>query len=278
MKNIRLSIMVAVLLLGTLAIVIFQEREPSYQGRSLTKWISAGKLAHDKFMSKPNANIGKLESDPDWQCARHAIKQMAPRAIPFLLNWAQETDSPRKVRVIIFFEEHPHCHIKIQPAEDRNDAAQLGFMLLGDEAKPAWPVLIRWIYDTDRQHRLCALSCLARSKPDKQTLAPVLLHLIHNPDNIVQLAASRLMNDLSPQAAVMAVAYGKVLTVKNSPSTQTTADQTFAIANPFAKMNPILKMANPSLTGSGKQSSNGDVPHGEPHNILPAPSRPILGT
>ena len=103
MKNIRLiSIMVAVLL-GALATAIFQDREPSYQGRSLTKWIGDGKLAYEKFISKPNAVIGELEFDPDWQRARHAFKQMAPRAIPFLLAWAHETDSPRKVRIRIIF-------------------------------------------------------------------------------------------------------------------------------------------------------------------------------
>ena len=48
-------------------------------------------------------------------------------------------------------------------------------MLLGDEAKPAWPVLIQWVYDADRQHRLCALACLARSNPAEKALVPVLL-------------------------------------------------------------------------------------------------------
>lgn len=236
MKNIRLiSIAVAVILLGTLATAIFRDREPCYQGRSLTEWLGDGKLAYDKFMGEPDADSGKLESDPDWQCVRHAFKQMAPEAIPFLLAWAQETDSPCKVRIIIFFEEHPHCHIKIQPAEDRNDAAQLGFMLLGDEAKPAWPVLTRWIYDADRQHRLCALACLARSKPDKQTIVPVLLHLVHDPDNIVKLAASRLFNDVSPQPAKAEGIYEKFSTLKNPSWNQTIAYQNHLLS-------PILSL------------------------------------
>src|SRR5690349_4989222 len=141
MKRIRLmGVAVVVMMFGLLAMAICRTGEPRYQGRTLTEWIKIGNAAQDRFMANPDADHARPESDPGLQRARRAFKHMAPEAIPLLLSWVQAKDSPAKVRVMIFFDEHPWLLVRLLAAEDRNDAAQLGFMLLGNEARPAWPV------------------------------------------------------------------------------------------------------------------------------------------
>src|SRR5581483_3177332 len=189
MKRPRLIriVLVLVLLLGCLAIAIFRAREPRYQGRTLSEWIKAGGEARDKLWMPHMGPTYQPDTDPDWQVASHAVKQMAPDAIPFLLRWAQANDSRLKIRLIEWLDDHPSYPYKVQHAGNRYLEAQLGFGLLGNEAKPAWPVLIKWTSSTNQQLRFTAFLCLQATKPDKGIFLPVLLRLIHDPSKKIQL-------------------------------------------------------------------------------------------
>src|ERR1700730_7870815 len=102
MKRIRLiGIVVAVILLGGLAIAIYRAREPRYQGRTLSEWIRDGASALNTFRMNPTANPFHPETDPDWQAASHAVKEIGPDAIPFLLKWVEAKDSARREKLIV---------------------------------------------------------------------------------------------------------------------------------------------------------------------------------
>jgi len=73
MKRIRLvSILVAVIMLGGLAIVIHRAREPRYQGRTLSQWIKNG-----ESLTINTANIPMLLLE-----ARKATRHGKPQAWP----------------------------------------------------------------------------------------------------------------------------------------------------------------------------------------------------
>jgi hypothetical protein len=130
MKRIRLiSIVVAVIVLGALAIAIFRAGEPRYQGRTLTEWIESA--------------ANNPDSDPERHEAENAVKQMAPDAIPWLLKWAQVRDSLPKAKLIDWLDRHPSLHLQIKGAGYYNYLAASGFQLLGNEAKPVWPILVK---------------------------------------------------------------------------------------------------------------------------------------
>jgi hypothetical protein len=182
MNRLRLiSFMVAVIVLGCLSLVIFRAREPRYQGRTLTEWIESA--------------ANNPDSDPERHEAENAVKQMATDAIPWLLKWAQARDSLPKAKLVNWLDLHPSFHIQINGMEFYVEKAVFGFSLLGNEAKPALPILIRWTYDTDWQRRAAGMICLEATEPDKETLLPVLLRLIQDPNRQIQLAAACILRD-----------------------------------------------------------------------------------
>jgi hypothetical protein len=219
MNRLRLiSIMVALIVLGALSLAIFRAREPHYQGRTLTEWIEDGKWADVEFMTNPEAGYYYPESDPKCQAARYAVKQMAHSAIPFLLRWSQAKDSRLKEKLIDWMEEHPAVNFKIKPAYEYNKMAFVGFWLLENEGKSAWPTLIQWTYLADSERRFSAFACLANRKTDEETLKPVLLRLIHDPIKRIQYDASFRFQFLYPQDAEAAGVYTMFPQFKGLPT------------------------------------------------------------
>ena len=135
------------------------------------------------------------------------MKQIGSNAIPLLLGWVQAEDSALKFKLIVWLREHPSIHLPIKAAADQKWMAYIGFMLLGSEAKPAWPVFIQWTYSTNQSRRFNALYCLIWSKADKETILPVLNRLIHDPDTDLKLFASQAFHFLYPQDAEAAGVY-----------------------------------------------------------------------
>lgn len=197
---------VVVLFCGLAASIYLRLREPRYEGRTLTEWVYSDRSA---FFQEPYPYAFHPETDPVWEAAGHAVKQMAPDAIPLLLKWVQAEDSPLKSKVNDWLYKIPYIHAKIKDEDDYHFLACRGFWLLGSEAKPAWPILIRWTdpTDPDRARRHWALRCLVQSRPDKETLLPVLLRLIHDPDQSLKENASRTLHYLYPRDAEPAGVY-----------------------------------------------------------------------
>jgi hypothetical protein len=200
MKPLRLiSVVVAVTMLGVLAIEILRAREPHYQWRALSDWIEDGRLAFNTAIRRNYVSAKFLETDHDFQVASHAVKEIGPDAIPLLISWAQAEDSPLESSVLAWYRRDPFFGSEIESADYYHTKAYFGFMLVGDKGKSAWPLLIEWTHAPDPKRRLWALECLLASKPDKETIMPVLERLSHDQDQAIQSRASSQKIILFPQ-------------------------------------------------------------------------------
>jgi hypothetical protein len=217
MKRIRLiCFVVAVIVFGGLVFVLYPAKEPSYEGRNLSEWI-------EDVKKSPHTEL-------EVQAASHALKQMAPDAIPILLKWVQAKDEPAaEIKLKIWLMQLTHSHSRIlrsKPVDYIRNDAFFGFQLLGSEAKPAWPVLIQWTSSADKERRLWAFECLAASKPDKETFLPVLTRLFQDPDKQIQEAVAYVYHDQYPQDAETAGVYKVYPFLKNQPRIESSLDET----------------------------------------------------
>jgi len=189
-KRMRLLGMVAAgIALATLLIAIRHEREPCYQDRPISQWMRQTRHADEEYWNP--------ETDPAWQATTHAVKQMGHDAIPFLLKWAQAHQSPLEEKLCYGLNQHLRFQLPTRwEFWNRNMMAISGFTMLGNEAKAAWPTLIRLTYDTDWERRYVALWCLFESRPDEETFLPVLLRLSHDPNPRIQQHASYMVQYL----------------------------------------------------------------------------------
>ncbi len=149
-------ILLALLLLSFLAFAIFRSKEPRYQGRTLTEWIESARWEH----------LSPYDSDEE-VAAKRALKQMAPEAIPILLKWLQVKDTPLRLNLAGLVNGHPFLHMRIRYPEELNHDAVVGFELLGADAKPAWPSLIKLSEESNEQYRIYAMECLFETKLPK---------------------------------------------------------------------------------------------------------------
>lgn len=210
MKRIRLiTIVFAVIVIGALAISIYRTREPRYQGRTLSEWLDSGPIDGD---------------DTEYRLtAGNSVRQIGSDAVPFLLRWAETKDSPLKVKLIYWLNDHTTLHLHHKTAGRWHILAIIGFQFLGSESKPAWPALIHRTYATDWRERRLALDCLFGAKPDKETFLPVLIRLIHDPERVLQKEAAYDLHLRYPQDAEATGVYKMFPSIKdisrNLPST-----------------------------------------------------------
>jgi hypothetical protein len=190
MKRARIVIvLVLVVVLGCLMICIFRSNEPCYQGRPLSKWLEEGGAALNPslrvFENEPQMDPGKA-----LQSAREAVDHIGTNAIPFLLKWAHVKNSPFKTKMADWFARHPSFHVRIWRTYYYHVMADVGFIFLGDKAKPAWPTLIQWTSDTDPERRYLALCYLMVTRPDRATILPVLQRALQDPYKPIRLEAA----------------------------------------------------------------------------------------
>lgn len=208
-KRRRLIIaLVAGVILGCLSGVFFREREPRYQGRTLTEWIEYSENDPNGYqVTSEWIRDGKLGgAAAHSQAASHALKQMASEAIPLLLKWVQVKPSPIESTVAGWLEKVPGLHPQFHSLVAQGKAFD-GFYMLGNDGRPAWPKLIALTYDKDPERRYWAFNCLVYSRPDKETLEPVLLRLIHDPDYTIRQFAAWAFHDGYPEDAEKAGVY-----------------------------------------------------------------------
>ncbi len=211
MNRLRLIIVLAlVVVLSCLFIVIFRAGEPRYQGRTLTEWIKIGQIGDLHYTVAHGGENVHLETDPLWQQTSHALKQMAPDAIPILLKWTQAKDSMFKKEIVKWSNQLRFFNFHIKRAVEYRSMAVVGFRLLGDDARPAWPALTRLTADKDSGIRNWAVQCLAASMHDKDALMKILARGIKDPDPGVQYTAKWWFHNLYPTDAEAAGIYKPV--------------------------------------------------------------------
>lgn len=137
MRKIRAAVIAAlvIVLLGALSLVLlgWGEREPVYQGKPLSYWLS-------DFWPGRNPTPEKLEQD------KLAVRRIGTNAIPILLRWISAKDSSIKEKMVTWIYEHPWMPFRIRSSLDKNMLAVTGFSILGKpQASSAIPALIEFV-------------------------------------------------------------------------------------------------------------------------------------
>ena len=126
---------VTALVLATLGVFLWillspSEREPVYQGKTLTYWLS-------DFWPGRNPTPEKREQN------KLAVRQIGTNAIPMLLQWISAKDGPVKKKMVTWISRHSWVPFRLESSVDKNMLGASGFRILGKpQASSAVPALV----------------------------------------------------------------------------------------------------------------------------------------
>ena len=150
-------LLVACIAIGGLIVTTSKHREPTYNGKTLSEWLT------------------QSPSDIDSTQDVHAVQQIGTNALPFLLQWIQSPPSARQIRLsrlLSRFHLNPYENKMTRP-----EIALGGFLILGEKAKPAIPALALLAESSNSLTQSCAFRALGAIGKDA---LPVLLDLLTN--------------------------------------------------------------------------------------------------
>ncbi len=125
-----------------------REREPAYQGKTLSEWIAA---QMEEIFDSPGGRSSESKS-------AEAIRQMGTNTVPWLLKWARYESPSRGLSTIKSIgRKLPNAvtaasfrnWCRTDPCYDRANAAMWAFYALGTNGSPAIPELVLRINDTN---------------------------------------------------------------------------------------------------------------------------------
>jgi len=175
--------------------LINRDSEPSYQGKSLSRWLTIDATSeHD--------------STPGEQTARAAMKHFSTNALPFLLTWVRyeppRTGAKSILRALV--RELPGgitpdalvdwCYV--DPQEVRADRAAEAFALLDEQVRPAIPALAQLM--NDRTFPNASSRALSALGYIGEEAIPVLLAQLANPNASYRQEVAYLFG-ISPKLA-----------------------------------------------------------------------------
>ena len=162
----RVKIVLVVLAVALVGVIVWRvaqtrEREPVYNGRTLTSWLQD--LEHPDFSRTFEAP--------------YAVNQIGTNAIPILLRTVLAQDSAFKTNIIGLMARQHFIKVQYTPAATRHIWAAEGFLMLNDKAKPAIPSLIQIASQQDipLPCRTTALRCLGNIGPAAKEAVPYLM-------------------------------------------------------------------------------------------------------
>jgi len=151
MKNRRVIVVVGCLLLASAAALLWpREREPIYNGRSLSEWISRCPVV--TFLGDGSSYV---TAQPVFGEAAAAVRHIGTNALPCLLKWIRYHPPIWKRRAHALLGRLPDQFIPAFIGGGYDLPARTaveGFSILGPEAAQAIPELLRIVADprTDR--------------------------------------------------------------------------------------------------------------------------------
>ena len=148
-----------------------ESKEPTYQGRNLSQWISIYFSGYSGY--SPHATLEEENA------SEQAIRTMGTNTFPTLITWL--TDEPSRINV--------------------RSTALTVFQILGEEGRPAAPALIELTKNKNEEIRMYALDSLKAIKPEKEIFTPALVTLIHDPDKNLSYEAAETLLEIDPDAA-----------------------------------------------------------------------------
>jgi hypothetical protein len=198
MKRLRLPLLiVGVLLLGGLElqpVLKSRNREPRYQGRTLTQWLqdysdALGLPAKDKQAA------ARLDASID------AVRAIGPNALPFLLKNMAAKDSAleRHLKSLVGWQSLVQFHFTDHQQE--RYLAWHGFEILGHGATGAVSKLAGMLKSPDADVRYSALICLDHIQPRLKLIQPVLVQTLKDPHLQVRTLSTNVLEKLCRREA-----------------------------------------------------------------------------
>jgi hypothetical protein len=171
MKKRRVILVVAgcLVLAAAAALLWPREREPRYNGRTLSEWILRCEVAdvYDKSSEEYKSTEKSVA----------AVHGIGTNALPCLLKWIQYRTPPWKRRIYPILHLVPSALIPsflINSGNELVRTGEKGFKILGPEAKPAIPELMRITTDRKTPTETVERAAFALSSVGNDALAPVL--------------------------------------------------------------------------------------------------------
>jgi hypothetical protein len=187
-----IAIICFVLLAGWIALHLAVNREPRYQGRTLSQWLKMHVDASDSNEARVRATLN---------VSSNAVQQIGGNAIPFLLGKFLVTDTPLKLRLKKLVGSQSLIRVEFtNPVLERSEAVQ-GFWILRENATSAATALAELTSHPDWRVRLSALDSLSFIHAAPETILPVFMRMIHDSDRQVQMKASYYFGKIFPEEA-----------------------------------------------------------------------------
>lgn len=199
--RIGFGIVMAGILASWLGVYFRRAKEPGYQGRRLTEWLS------DCSVYPPNG-VGEYPRafNPRVRAASHAVKEIGTNAIPVLLNLLQAGDSTEglKIKLNVLLDRQSIIRFRFRPGYDYRNLAVFGFEILNKEAAPAVPALIGLLNCEHPMARIDVIYALGKIGPAAKEAVPALLTHLNDEHANVRIAVTNVLKQIDPEAAAKA--------------------------------------------------------------------------
>jgi hypothetical protein len=180
MKRPRLIlILLAVILLGCVAFLFIGPKEPLYHGKTPSAWLWE---LNDRLRGGTNHSGQEVD-----------IHGMGTNAVPTLLRFAGANHGKPVSKLIELVNGQKLFHIHARAEEDKHFLANLGFMLLGTNAAPAVPELLKLARHSNPGVRLTALNGLEYVAPESEAVRTIMTGSLNDTDPFVQNLAAEFI-------------------------------------------------------------------------------------
>jgi len=176
-------------------------KEPRYQGRTLTEWLSDCSVY-------PSSGSGEIPRgfNPHVPATEHAVKEIGTNAIPALLNMLQAGDSTTRIKTKLneLLDRQSMIHLHFWPGYDYRNLAVYGFGILNKDAASAVPALVGLLTNQHTVARYDVIHALANIGPAAKDAVPALLTCLDDGDVTTRYAVHYALTKIDPEAAAKA--------------------------------------------------------------------------
>jgi hypothetical protein len=201
LKSLRLiAIIVGVLLIGAIVVSYALNREPRYEGRTLTEWLRDFNQPKHRSVTEPDAAT-------QIQAAKTAVRKIGVRAIPVLLKKLTAHDTTLERRLKSWANSLPLIKFHFTDPDAERHLAMMGFAALGREAVGAGPELAKIAQHPNPITWRYVLTILDEIGLQPEVTLPILLPALKDPDADVRATAATWLAHRYPEAAERAGVY-----------------------------------------------------------------------
>lgn len=202
MRKKRILILAALVVVGAgLAFYCSRPKEPCYQGRNLTSWLS---------------EIEKVGVTAESGTALNAI---GTNAIPYLLKLLQTKRSHLKDSIDLLLMRQSITRFRFDSSYHERERAVSGFMALGTNGRPAIPLILTLTASTNEQVRIAAFKCLFFTEPEKTTFLKMATRALTDSNHVVRVTGATFLDLHYPEEAEKSGVYKMFPSIKSTPRT-----------------------------------------------------------